>query len=156
MSQCNERQSATASGDAEVGRLVDSSQADDRRLIGLVRARRLLYSRNNMPVASFYVQVKALWEEVANEMGWSGRLQPCGAEAPRVDDADQVALLQWRTRGASGLTFATPTRGTCATRLRARARAAAGWSLAGTSPTSSTSCATTWPLTRSYTSPSSF
>lgn len=73
MSQCNERKTATALGDAEVGRLVDSSQADDRRLIGLVRARRLLYSRNNMPVASFYVQVKALWEEVANEMGWSGR-----------------------------------------------------------------------------------
>lgn len=73
MSQCNEGQSASTSGDAEVGRLVDSSQADDRRLIRLVRARRLLYARNNMPVASFYAQVKSLWEEVAGEMGWSGR-----------------------------------------------------------------------------------
>lgn len=82
MSQPNEKQSASVLGDAEVGRLVDSSQADDRRLIGLVRARRLLYSRNNMPVASFYVQVKALWEEVASEMGWSGKLQLCGAKAP--------------------------------------------------------------------------
>lgn len=75
MSQCNERQSTTALGEPEVGRLVDSSQADDRRLIALVRSRRLLYSRNNMPVASFYAQVKALWEEVANEMGWSGKWQ---------------------------------------------------------------------------------
>ncbi|KAI5631268.1 alcohol dehydrogenase transcription factor myb/SANT-like domain-containing protein [Phthorimaea operculella] len=54
-----------------VGRLVDSSQADDRRMIALVRARRLLYARNNMPVASYYAQVKQLWEEVANEMGRS-------------------------------------------------------------------------------------
>ncbi|KAJ2945354.1 hypothetical protein O0L34_g153 [Tuta absoluta] len=54
-----------------VGRLVDSSQADDRRMIQLVRARKLLYARNNMPVASYYAQVKSLWEEIANEMGRS-------------------------------------------------------------------------------------
>lgn len=42
-------------------------------MIALVRARRLLYARNNMPVASFYAQVKALWAEVAGQMGWSGR-----------------------------------------------------------------------------------
>lgn len=57
---------------AEVGRLVDSSQADDRRMIRLVRERSLLYARNNMPVASYYTQVKKLWQEVANKMGWSG------------------------------------------------------------------------------------
>lgn len=55
-----------------VGRLVDCSQADDRKMIRLVRARRLLYARNNMPVASFHTQVKHLWQEVAREMGWSG------------------------------------------------------------------------------------
>ncbi|CAG9134769.1 unnamed protein product [Plutella xylostella] len=55
----------------EVGRLVDSSQADDRRMIALVRTRRLLYARTNMPVASYYAQVKALWKEVADEMGWT-------------------------------------------------------------------------------------
>ncbi|XP_068618002.1 uncharacterized protein [Battus philenor] len=56
---------------AEVGRLVDSNQADDRKMIRLVRERRLLYARNNMPVASYYTQVKRLWEDVAREMGWS-------------------------------------------------------------------------------------
>ncbi|KAL4714246.1 hypothetical protein ACJJTC_009598 [Scirpophaga incertulas] len=55
----------------DVGRMVDCSQADDRRMIRLVRARRLLYARNNMPVASYYSRVKALWGEVAQEMGWS-------------------------------------------------------------------------------------
>lgn len=56
----------------EVGRLVDSSQADDRRMIRLVRERPLLYARNNMPVASYYTQVKKLWHQVADEMGWTG------------------------------------------------------------------------------------
>lgn len=56
-----------------VGRLVDCSQADDRRMIRLVRARPLLYARNNMPVASYYSQVKKLWQEVADNMGWSGK-----------------------------------------------------------------------------------
>ncbi|XP_045774314.1 uncharacterized protein LOC123873504 [Maniola jurtina] len=60
-----------AEAKAEVGRMVDSSQADDRRLIRLVRARRLLYARNNMPVASYYTQVKNLWDDVAMHMGWS-------------------------------------------------------------------------------------
>lgn len=60
-------------GGGEVGRLVDCSQADDRRMIRLVRERRLLYARNNMPVASYYSQVKKLWEQVAREMGWTGR-----------------------------------------------------------------------------------
>ncbi|CAG4944694.1 unnamed protein product [Parnassius apollo] len=55
----------------DVGRLVDSNQADDRKMIRLVKERRLLYARNNMPVASYYMQVKRLWEEVAREMGWS-------------------------------------------------------------------------------------
>ncbi|XP_059057831.1 uncharacterized protein LOC131851358 [Achroia grisella] len=55
----------------DVGRMVDSSQADDRKMIRLVRERRLLYARNNMPVASFHSQVKRLWQQVANEMGWS-------------------------------------------------------------------------------------
>ncbi|XP_072944700.1 uncharacterized protein [Epargyreus clarus] len=55
----------------EVGRLVDSSQADDRKMIRLVRERPVLYARNNMPVASYYNSVKALWRDVANEMGWS-------------------------------------------------------------------------------------
>lgn len=60
-------------GAGEVGRMVDSSQADDRRMIRLVKERRLLYARNNMPVASYYTQVKSLWQEVADEMGWSGK-----------------------------------------------------------------------------------
>lgn len=59
-------------GVGEVGRLVDSSQADDRRVIRLVSERPLLYARNNMPVASYYSQVKKLWKEVADEMGWTG------------------------------------------------------------------------------------
>lgn len=63
---------ASAGSAAEVGRLVDSSQADDRRMIALVRERPLLYARNNMPVASYYTQVKTLWHEVATEMGWTG------------------------------------------------------------------------------------
>ncbi|XP_039756447.1 uncharacterized protein LOC120631085 [Pararge aegeria] len=58
-------------GKSDVGRMVDSSQADDRRLIRLVRERRLLYARNNMPVASYYTQVKNLWDDVARSMGWS-------------------------------------------------------------------------------------
>ncbi|CAB3230278.1 unnamed protein product [Arctia plantaginis] len=62
---------AGAGSVGEVGRLVDSSQADDRRMIALVRERPLLYARNNMPVASYYTQVKTLWHEVANEMGWT-------------------------------------------------------------------------------------
>ncbi|KPJ12816.1 hypothetical protein RR48_10446 [Papilio machaon] len=53
-----------------VGKFVDSSQAEDRKMIRLVKERRLLYARNNMPVASYYTQVKRLWEEVAKEMGW--------------------------------------------------------------------------------------
>lgn len=61
-----------AASAAEVGRMVDSSQAEDRKMIRLVRSRRLLYARSNMPVASYYTQVKGLWEEVAREMGWSG------------------------------------------------------------------------------------
>ncbi|CAG9788473.1 unnamed protein product [Diatraea saccharalis] len=55
----------------DVGRMVDSSQADDRKMIRLVRERRLLYARNNMPVASYYTRVKALWNEVAQHMGWT-------------------------------------------------------------------------------------
>jgi hypothetical protein len=62
------------SGRAEVGRMVDCSQADDRRMIQLVRSRRLLYARNNMPVASYYSRVKGLWNEVAVEMGWTGMI----------------------------------------------------------------------------------
>ncbi|KAJ0174903.1 hypothetical protein K1T71_010011 [Dendrolimus kikuchii] len=56
---------------ATVGRRVESSQADDRRVIRLVRERPLLYTRNNMPVASYYSQVKLLWHEIAKEMGWT-------------------------------------------------------------------------------------
>ncbi|XP_013196540.1 uncharacterized protein LOC106139608 isoform X3 [Amyelois transitella] len=48
-----------------------NSQADDRKMIRLVRERRLLYARNNMPVASYHSQVKRLWQEVANKMGWT-------------------------------------------------------------------------------------
>lgn len=59
-------------GGGSVGRMVDSSQADDRLLIRLVRERRLLYARNNMPVASYYTKVKNLWQDVATNMGWSG------------------------------------------------------------------------------------
>ncbi|KAJ8714792.1 hypothetical protein PYW08_004773 [Mythimna loreyi] len=62
---------AAAGGHGEVGRLVDCSQADDRRMIRLVRARPLLYARNNMPVASYYSQVKKLWQQVADHMGWT-------------------------------------------------------------------------------------
>ncbi|XP_050347612.1 uncharacterized protein LOC126771650 [Nymphalis io] len=58
-------------GATAVGRMVDSSQADDRKLIRLVRERRLLYARNNMPVASYYTQVKNLWDDVAMKMDWS-------------------------------------------------------------------------------------
>lgn len=65
-----------AGADGAVGRMVDSSQADDRKLIRLVRERRLLYARNNMPVASYYTQVKNLWDDVAAAMGWSGNC-PC-------------------------------------------------------------------------------
>lgn len=57
-----------------VGRLVDCTQADDRRMIGLVKERPLLYARSNMPVASYYSTVKNLWQEVADEMGWTGKL----------------------------------------------------------------------------------
>lgn len=71
MSAKTESASQRGESDGEVGRLVDCSQADDRRLIQLVRERRLLYARNNMPVASYYNQVKRLWLEVANKMGWS-------------------------------------------------------------------------------------
>ncbi|XP_050664829.1 uncharacterized protein LOC126965329 [Leptidea sinapis] len=46
-------------------------QADDRRLIALVRARPLLFGRSKMPVASYYEQVRRLWVEVAAEMGWT-------------------------------------------------------------------------------------
>lgn len=60
------------SGAGEVGRLVDCSQADDRRMIRLVRERPLLYARNNMPVASYYAHVKKLWQQVADLMGWTG------------------------------------------------------------------------------------
>lgn len=67
---------AGAEGAGGVGRMVDSSQADDRKLIRLVRERRLLYARNNMPVASYYTQVKSLWDDVAAAMGWSGNC-PC-------------------------------------------------------------------------------
>lgn len=74
-----------------VGRLVDCSQADDRRMIRLVRERPLLYARNNMPVASYYSQVKKLWQQVADTMGWSGthstrltRQQRIAAAAPAV------------------------------------------------------------------------
>ncbi|PZC73913.1 hypothetical protein B5X24_HaOG208654 [Helicoverpa armigera] len=59
------------SGAGEVGRLVDCSQADDRRMIRLVRERPLLYARNNMPVASYYARVKKLWQQVADLMGWT-------------------------------------------------------------------------------------
>ncbi|XP_045451559.1 uncharacterized protein LOC123660547 [Melitaea cinxia] len=62
---------AGAESAGAVGRMVDSSQADDRKLIRLVRERRLLYARNNMPVASYYTQVKNLWDDVAAIMGWS-------------------------------------------------------------------------------------
>lgn len=60
-----------ADGAPEVGRLVDSSQADDRRMIRLVEARPLLYARNTLPVASYYTSVKELWQQVADEMGWT-------------------------------------------------------------------------------------
>lgn len=56
---------------SKVGKMVDSSQADDRKLIKLVKERKLLYARNNMPVASFFSRIKVLWEEVALEMNWS-------------------------------------------------------------------------------------
>lgn len=56
-----------------VGRLVDSTQADDRRMIYLVRERPLLYARSNLPVASYHSQVKKLWREVADLMGWTGK-----------------------------------------------------------------------------------
>lgn len=59
---------------SNVGRMVDCSQADDRKMIRLVKERPLLFARNNMPVASFYAQVKRLWEEVAREMNWTGKL----------------------------------------------------------------------------------
>lgn len=59
--------------------------------------------------------------------------------------------VQWPTCAASGHTYATRTRATSATRCTARAPARAAWCRAGTSPTSSTSCATTWPLTCKYT-----
>lgn len=52
-----------------VGRLVDSNQADDRKMISLVKQRPLLFARCNMPIASYYSQVKLLWKEVADEMG---------------------------------------------------------------------------------------
>ncbi|XP_045522047.1 uncharacterized protein LOC123712815 [Pieris brassicae] len=55
----------------DVGRLVDTGQADDRRLIRLVQARPVLYARNNMPVASYYTSVKRQWQEVAQEMDWT-------------------------------------------------------------------------------------
>ncbi|XP_013196538.1 uncharacterized protein LOC106139608 isoform X2 [Amyelois transitella] len=50
---------------------LESDVADDRKMIRLVRERRLLYARNNMPVASYHSQVKRLWQEVANKMGWT-------------------------------------------------------------------------------------
>ncbi|XP_052743494.1 uncharacterized protein LOC112052248 [Bicyclus anynana] len=56
---------------SDVGRMVDHSQADDRRLIRLVRERRVLYARCTMPVASYYSQVKQLWSDVAAAMGWT-------------------------------------------------------------------------------------
>lgn len=59
--------------EAKVGKQVDSNQADDRKVINLVKKRRLLYARTNLPVASYYAQVKKLWFEVATEMGWSGQ-----------------------------------------------------------------------------------
>ncbi|XP_038222697.1 uncharacterized protein LOC119840252 [Zerene cesonia] len=65
------RDDLVSSAKSDVGRMVDSGQADDRRLIRLVRDRQLLYARNNMPVASYYTQVKRLWDEVAREMGWT-------------------------------------------------------------------------------------
>lgn len=55
------------------GRLVESTQAEDRRLISLVAARPLLYARTTLPVASYYSQVKKLWQEVADLMTWIGR-----------------------------------------------------------------------------------
>lgn len=58
--------------EAGVGRMVDCSQADDRRLIRLVRERPLLYARNHLPVARYYSQVKRLWQDVAAAMAWSG------------------------------------------------------------------------------------
>ncbi|XP_028042080.1 uncharacterized protein LOC114251873 isoform X3 [Bombyx mandarina] len=60
-----------ASMSPPVGRLVDCNQAEDRKMIRLVRDRPLLYARSNMPVASYYAQVKMLWQEVADDMGWS-------------------------------------------------------------------------------------
>lgn len=63
---------AAAGGKRGVGRLVDSTQADDRRMIYLVRERPLLYARSNLPVASYHSQVKKLWREVADIMGWTG------------------------------------------------------------------------------------
>lgn len=59
-------------GKRGVGRLVDSTQADDRRMIHLVRDRPLLYARSNLPVASYQAQVKKLWREVADIMAWTG------------------------------------------------------------------------------------
>ncbi|CAH2042997.1 unnamed protein product, partial [Iphiclides podalirius] len=71
VSMAQKERKADMSGTVDVGRLVDSNQVDDRKIIRLVKERRLLYARNNMPVASYYTKVKCLWEEVAREMGWS-------------------------------------------------------------------------------------
>lgn len=59
--------------EVKIGKQVDCNQADDRKVINLVKKRRLLYARTNLPVASYYAQVKKLWYEVASEMGWSGQ-----------------------------------------------------------------------------------
>lgn len=59
-------------GPRATGRLVESTQAEDRRLIALVGARPLLYARSTLPVASYYSQVKKLWQQVADLMGWTG------------------------------------------------------------------------------------
>uniref|UniRef100_A0A2A4JH56 MADF domain-containing protein n=1 Tax=Heliothis virescens TaxID=7102 RepID=A0A2A4JH56_HELVI len=71
MSAGKRKMTAAEGEGGEVGRLVDCSQADDRRMIRLVRERPLLYARNNMPVASYYSQVKKLWQEVADLMDWT-------------------------------------------------------------------------------------
>lgn len=57
-----------------VGRLVESNQADDRKMISLVKQRPLLFARCNMPIASYYSQVKLLWKEVADQMGCGGMI----------------------------------------------------------------------------------
>lgn len=53
-----------------IGKVVNSTQADDRKLIRLVKSRKVLYAKSKIPVTG----VKNKWREVAQAMGWSGKL----------------------------------------------------------------------------------